>query len=367
MWSIRKSQFGQKRLDQSCRARPLPLGLALDPASDVPLHRQIGQQIRAAILDRRLAPGLRLPSSRLMAAELGCARGTILAGRRPARGRGLRGGAGGVGPLGRDQPARRDAGVAQGRRPPRPDQPGRARPVAPYLGRSRGGRSRRPDDRPIVRRIADRLPDRPARPRGLSLRPVGQAARARMAPARLGDRGRPASVRPSRPARRHRVLSRHGARLRLRGRRGRRDLGHAPEPVAVRRARPRCRPGGVDRGAGLHRHARGDGDGRGQGGAGADRCAGLRRRRRAETGTEGAARRGGAVAPVSAGHGARPAAAARAAELGRAHRRAGSPRTISTASIAMPAGRWRRCARSTAAGAWPISAASPSCSSPPCA
>jgi GntR family transcriptional regulator/MocR family aminotransferase len=56
-----------------------PLGLALDPSSDVPLHRQIGHQIRAAILDRRLAPGLRLPSSRLMAAELGCARGTILA------------------------------------------------------------------------------------------------------------------------------------------------------------------------------------------------------------------------------------------------------------------------------------------------
>jgi GntR family transcriptional regulator/MocR family aminotransferase len=56
-----------------------PLGLTLDPTSDVPLHRQIGHQIRAAILDRRLAPGLKLPSSRLMAAELGCARGTVLA------------------------------------------------------------------------------------------------------------------------------------------------------------------------------------------------------------------------------------------------------------------------------------------------
>lgn len=56
-----------------------PLGLALDPTAEVPLHRQIGQQIRAAILERRLAPGLKLPSSRLMAAELGCARGTILA------------------------------------------------------------------------------------------------------------------------------------------------------------------------------------------------------------------------------------------------------------------------------------------------
>ena len=55
-----------------------PLGLVLDAASSEPLHRQIGRQIRAAILERRLAPGLKLPSSRLMAAELGCARGTIL-------------------------------------------------------------------------------------------------------------------------------------------------------------------------------------------------------------------------------------------------------------------------------------------------
>lgn len=55
-----------------------PLGLALDPGSKVPLHRQIGEQIRAAILERRLAAGLTLPSSRQMAAELGCARGTIL-------------------------------------------------------------------------------------------------------------------------------------------------------------------------------------------------------------------------------------------------------------------------------------------------
>ena len=45
-----------------------PLGLALDAASPVPLHRQIGRQVRAAILERRLAPGLKLPSSRLMAA-----------------------------------------------------------------------------------------------------------------------------------------------------------------------------------------------------------------------------------------------------------------------------------------------------------
>lgn len=55
-----------------------PLGLALDTAAAAPLHRQIGEQIRRAILERRLAPGLRLPSSRLMAAELDCARGTVL-------------------------------------------------------------------------------------------------------------------------------------------------------------------------------------------------------------------------------------------------------------------------------------------------
>ena len=55
-----------------------PLGLVLDPAADLPLHRQIGEQVRRAILERRLAPGQRLPSSRLMASELNVARGTVL-------------------------------------------------------------------------------------------------------------------------------------------------------------------------------------------------------------------------------------------------------------------------------------------------
>jgi len=55
-----------------------PLGLALDPAASEPLHRQIGEQVRHAILERRLAPGQRLPSSRLMANELDVARGTVL-------------------------------------------------------------------------------------------------------------------------------------------------------------------------------------------------------------------------------------------------------------------------------------------------
>ena len=55
-----------------------PLGLILDAASSTPLHRQIGEQVRSAILERRLAPGQRLPSSRLMASELEVARGTVL-------------------------------------------------------------------------------------------------------------------------------------------------------------------------------------------------------------------------------------------------------------------------------------------------
>jgi GntR family transcriptional regulator/MocR family aminotransferase len=62
--------------------RPLrkaaPLGLVLDAASQTPLHRQIGEQVRRAILERRLTPGQRLPSSRLMASELDVARGTVL-------------------------------------------------------------------------------------------------------------------------------------------------------------------------------------------------------------------------------------------------------------------------------------------------
>ena len=58
--------------------RAPPLGLALDPSSPEPLHRQIGEQMRRAILERRLKPGARLPSSRRMAEDLDCARGTVV-------------------------------------------------------------------------------------------------------------------------------------------------------------------------------------------------------------------------------------------------------------------------------------------------
>ncbi|MCE2564135.1 PLP-dependent aminotransferase family protein [Komagataeibacter sp. FNDCF1] len=57
----------------------VPLGIALDATGPDTLHGQIREQIRGAILQGRLACGARLPSSRLMAAELGCSRGTVLA------------------------------------------------------------------------------------------------------------------------------------------------------------------------------------------------------------------------------------------------------------------------------------------------
>jgi GntR family transcriptional regulator/MocR family aminotransferase len=65
---------------RSRRADRAPLlALDLDPGSAVPLHRQLYDGLRQAILGRRLAPGARLPSSRTLAAELGLSRNTVLA------------------------------------------------------------------------------------------------------------------------------------------------------------------------------------------------------------------------------------------------------------------------------------------------
>ncbi|MBK1697017.1 PLP-dependent aminotransferase family protein [Rhodovibrio salinarum] len=54
------------------------LGIALDPESDTPRHRQLYRALRAAVLAGRLAPGARLPSTRALADELGCARNTVV-------------------------------------------------------------------------------------------------------------------------------------------------------------------------------------------------------------------------------------------------------------------------------------------------
>jgi GntR family transcriptional regulator / MocR family aminotransferase len=54
------------------------LDLPLDPALHMPLHRQLYDGLRAAILAGRLAAGARLPATRVLAAELGVSRNTVL-------------------------------------------------------------------------------------------------------------------------------------------------------------------------------------------------------------------------------------------------------------------------------------------------
>lgn len=51
----------------------------LHPSSTVPMHRQLYQQLRGAILSRSLPGGSRLPSSRTLAGGLGVSRTTVLA------------------------------------------------------------------------------------------------------------------------------------------------------------------------------------------------------------------------------------------------------------------------------------------------
>jgi GntR family transcriptional regulator/MocR family aminotransferase len=57
----------------------MPLTLLLDPASAVPLQRQIREAIRASIVGGTLRSGTRLPSWHALAAELNVARGTVKA------------------------------------------------------------------------------------------------------------------------------------------------------------------------------------------------------------------------------------------------------------------------------------------------
>lgn len=57
---------------------PPPLPIRLDPTSPTPLHAQLRESVRQAILDRRLPRGARIPASRVLAADLACARGTVV-------------------------------------------------------------------------------------------------------------------------------------------------------------------------------------------------------------------------------------------------------------------------------------------------
>lgn len=83
---IRFSQNHWTSLKPSPKRPPaLPLQLDLGPAPGGPasgghasLHGRVREAVRDAILSGRLPPGGRLPSSRTLAGDLGCARGTIL-------------------------------------------------------------------------------------------------------------------------------------------------------------------------------------------------------------------------------------------------------------------------------------------------
>lgn len=65
---------------RSARTDKSPLlPVAINRDDDTPLHRQVFDQMRDAILSGRLTPGWRLPSSRALSEELGVSRNTILA------------------------------------------------------------------------------------------------------------------------------------------------------------------------------------------------------------------------------------------------------------------------------------------------
>ena len=71
-WRLRRTRSMSGRPDVGLLAVPL------DPQAPTPLHRQLADGIRAAVLAGRLRAGLRLPSTRALAADLGVARGTVV-------------------------------------------------------------------------------------------------------------------------------------------------------------------------------------------------------------------------------------------------------------------------------------------------
>lgn len=56
---------------QSSRRKALLNWIVLDRETAVPLHQQIIQQLRGAVLDGTLDPGAYLPASRALARDLG--------------------------------------------------------------------------------------------------------------------------------------------------------------------------------------------------------------------------------------------------------------------------------------------------------
>jgi GntR family transcriptional regulator/MocR family aminotransferase len=68
----------RKRVPRTRVADAAPLLVPLDFTARTPLHRQIYDGVRAGILAGRFAANMRLPSTRVLAAELGVARNTVV-------------------------------------------------------------------------------------------------------------------------------------------------------------------------------------------------------------------------------------------------------------------------------------------------
>lgn len=83
MRSLELSEFILTRLD-GAPDRPRPGDgstprVAAEQSRETPLHRQIYRIVRSAILEQRLLPGARLPSTRDLSADLGLSRNTVIA------------------------------------------------------------------------------------------------------------------------------------------------------------------------------------------------------------------------------------------------------------------------------------------------
>ncbi len=59
------------------KGAPIPWLTKTEAISPGPLHRQVYQRVRGAILNHELVPGARLPSTRILAGELGVSRNTV--------------------------------------------------------------------------------------------------------------------------------------------------------------------------------------------------------------------------------------------------------------------------------------------------
>jgi len=130
--------------------RPVPrldLPLALDRAAATPLHAQLAEALRRAVLDGHLPAGARLPSTRQAATEVGLARATVLAAYEQLAGEGYLEPRHGAGTFVSDHPSPVGAAPAPPRRAPHDD------------GAAPAGSGARPVDlrpgRPDTRRLVD--------------------------------------------------------------------------------------------------------------------------------------------------------------------------------------------------------------------